>query len=394
MHHDRTATFQVTHSVLKQLVPRLIGPSGSNIQRIEQSTGARITFPPRNSRWDGDPYTIATIRGTSEQIFAAQMQMFKHLSMYCNTPPTASFWVVPSDCIPSIVGRGGSLVQKVQNEFGVHIAIPTLPQALSSRIVMLTGDPYAVQAVYLWLQYKTGGRVGPTQEPPDEDGFYHTMRTVAQSFFAKRFAQLTHTAQCAALPHSMMPPLPAPLPPLPLPPPPSALPPPLPEEGYTVIDLCLLVPEAFGTTFVGHGGSNARWLEHQTGVSIEVSRSSGGHPEEAVVVTGTLQQQQDALRIIVSQLVNHYASHNPSTFVEEVTLRLLIPKQCIGRLIGSRGKTIKGMQQQSGATLSFPKPQAQSGTEVILTVRGTQDQLQWALKLILEVLHPALGRLE
>ncbi|KAL9716162.1 RNA binding protein, heterogenous nuclear RNP-K like protein [Leucoagaricus gongylophorus] len=176
-------------------------------------------------------------------------------------------------------------------------------------------------------------------------------------------------------------------------PPPSRSPSqsPLPQDFLT---LRALVSTKDAGVIIGKGGKHVAELRDQTGVKAGVSKVIPGVHERVLTITGVVKSVAFAVVLALRQLV---AANPPSSMASSPSssLRLLIPHNLMGTLIGRGGATIKTIQDNSGARMVASKEMLPQSTERIVEVQGSPDAIGRAIedigKCLLEDWERGLG---
>eukprot|EP00744_Colponema_vietnamica_P000140 GILI01000266.1.p2 GENE.GILI01000266.1~~GILI01000266.1.p2 ORF type:complete len:385 (+),score=144.43 GILI01000266.1:104-1156(+) len=128
------------------------------------------------------------------------------------------------------------------------------------------------------------------------------------------------------------------------------------------IVLKLLVPNAFAGAIIGKQGANIKQLREESSAKVQIQESVPGHFERLVTVSGNYTDVQGAVSFVfdkvqeglspetLSSLSNQSNSANP-----EVQVKVLVPYNQIGSVIGKSGSVIKQIREESGTRIRISK---------------------------------------
>lgn len=127
---------------------------------------------------------------------------------------------------------------------------------------------------------------------------------------------------------------------------------------------------------IGPRGSTIRWLQDESGASIDVEREGG--PQTKITIKGD-STQVEAARKLLDELLN------PPT--ETFTF----PSRKLPKLIGTQGSTIKGIQENTGAWIKAGDSQYEkgSGHGAEVTISGDAAAVAEATALVKAIVFPA-----
>jgi heterogeneous nuclear rnp K-like protein 2 len=139
---------------------------------------------------------------------------------------------------------------------------------------------------------------------------------------------------------------------------------------------------------IGKAGKNVADVREETGVKAGVSKVVPGVYERVLSITGALESVSKAYAIVAKHLLDNPLSthnshfHNPSNMSDHTTLRLLVPHQLMGSIIGKAGTKIREIQEQSGCKIIISKEMLPQSTERIIEIFGLVDSIQSAVQYI------------
>ena len=123
------------------------------------------------------------------------------------------------------------------------------------------------------------------------------------------------------------------------------------------------------------GGTNITDYQLQSGAKIALSRAHEVFPgtnDRVLAVTGELEKVVFAVRTIYSNRRPGPEDEEAEDELDEVSLRLVLPRQVCGAVIGKSGATIREIVENTNASLKM-SPQETS----ILVSRPLQASLFW-----------------
>ncbi|RHY05994.1 hypothetical protein DYB28_000107 [Aphanomyces astaci] len=143
------------------------------------------------------------------------------------------------------------------------------------------------------------------------------------------------------------------------------------EENTT---LNIPVPKTLVGLIIGKGGETIRELQGKSGCHIQVARENEVNPdqvERTVMCSGTPAQLEMAKQLITDLLGDRL--HGGGGHGGE-TMKMPVPNDKVGLIIGRQGTTVKGVQQRSGASIVIP-PAADVDNPTIRTlmISGSHD---------------------
>lgn len=125
-HKSEHAEVQIT----QDLIGRIIGAKGANIRKLGDESGARIDIDKVNMK--------VLIRGKEDQVQKAKAMIEEIVK---DEAARRTQFVVPEEACPSIIGKGGETIRKIQGDTGTRLDI----DRQTSRVT-ITGKPEDVIA--------------------------------------------------------------------------------------------------------------------------------------------------------------------------------------------------------------------------------------------------------
>ncbi|XP_026728273.1 far upstream element-binding protein 3 isoform X2 [Trichoplusia ni] len=210
-------------------------------------------------------------------------------------------------------------------------------------------------------------------------------------------------------------------------PPASAAPPPPPNAGAgslmpdQTLNEYIRVPDKMVGLIIGRGGEQITRLQAESGCKIQMAPDSGGQPDRLCTLTGSREAILRA-KELVNQIVNHRGRENAPQHGEGAGAgggpgmppppprgaqgsmagnlpigradwvqncdqeEIMLPGPKVGLIIGKNGKTIKQLQEQSGAKMVVIQDGPNTEYEKPLRISGDPAKVEHAKQLVYELL--------
>lgn len=206
----------------------------------------------------------------------------------------------------------------------------------------------------------------------------------------------------------------------PAPPPPSGPPNMMPDQ---TLNEYIRVPDKMVGLIIGRGGEQITRLQAESGCKIQMAPDSGGQPDRLCTLTGSREAIQRA-KELVNQIVNHRGRENAPQHQDSpgggngggngggggggpgpglgmpqmprgggggggggsITEEIILPGPKVGLIIGKNGKTIKQLQEQSGAKMVVIQDGPNTEYEKPLRISGDPSKVEHAKQLVYELL--------
>ncbi|KAJ8710124.1 hypothetical protein PYW07_009490 [Mythimna separata] len=205
------------------------------------------------------------------------------------------------------------------------------------------------------------------------------------------------------------------------PPPPSAPAGLMPDQ---TLNEYIRVPDKMVGLIIGRGGEQITRLQAESGCKIQMAPDSGGQPDRLCTLTGSREAISRA-KELVNQIVNHRGRENApqhpdgqggnggggggmppmprggggggalagnlpigrSDWVQNCDQEeIMLPGPKVGLIIGKNGKTIKQLQEQSGAKMVVIQDGPNTEYEKPLRISGDPAKVEHAKQLVYELL--------
>lgn len=144
------------------------------------------------------------------------------------------------------------------------------------------------------------------------------------------------------------------------------------------------VPPAYIGLVIGKGGESVRRIQDQTGARIQFdSNRTDSHGNKICCISGPPDCVRRAEDMIQEIIDNSAAQRGARGFMSGDEVRMAVPSNRCGAVIGRGGETIRVIKQQSGCDIEQDK-KASTQDERVFIIRGTPDRIEVAKKLINE----------
>ncbi|CAM9807050.1 unnamed protein product, partial [Chrysoparadoxa australica] len=161
----------------------------------------------------------------------------------------------------------------------------------------------------------------------------------------------------------------------------------IPSIGRPHVALKFLIPKSTVGTLIGRAGRAITDIQSRTRTKIQLSQNNvtGYYPgtsDRIALLRGEKENVIQAVRAIVEKILPGLTYQPGSSHV--IWLILVLPATLTGRLIGTKGQTIKNIMAHSGARIDLEKSEATLvAAERICTVMGPKDCILLAVAAVL-----------
>ncbi|CAH0717807.1 unnamed protein product, partial [Brenthis ino] len=236
-----------------------------------------------------------------------------------------------------------------------------------------------------------GGSKRPLEEGPEPSA--KKLAPIESSYPPQQPPQQAMSATPARISNASAPPAP-----------PAAPPNMMPDQA---INEYIRVPDKMVGLIIGRGGEQITRLQAESGCKIQMAPDSGGQPDRLCTLTGSREAITRA-RELVNQIVNHRGRENAPQHQDNpgggggggggggmppmnrsgmsITEQIMLPGPKVGLIIGKNGKTIKQLQEQSGAKMVVIQDGPNTEYEKPLRISGDQSKVEHAKQLVYELL--------
>ncbi|XP_013419646.1 uncharacterized protein LOC106180249 [Lingula anatina] len=144
----------------------------------------------------------------------------------------------------------------------------------------------------------------------------------------------------------------------------------------TVIEV--KVPREAVAAVIGRQGAQIKEVQEKSGTRINFKDDVGPteNAERIAIVRGSPENAQLA-ELMIRKLI----AAQPVQLVEE----MYVPQKAVGRIIGRRGETVRGISRTSKAKIDVERESSRDQSEVrLITIKGSLEQIKYAKSLIQE----------
>ena len=145
------------------------------------------------------------------------------------------------------------------------------------------------------------------------------------------------------------------------------------------------VPPNFIGLVIGKGGESIKRIQQESGTKIQFDTSkTDSNGNKICSISGPpecVARAQD----MIQDIIDNAAAHRSGKFMGGEEIRMPVPSNRCGAVIGRGGETIRVIKQQSGCDIELDKmSKAMGGDEKIFIIRGPPDRIPLAKQLINE----------
>lgn len=126
-------------------------------------------------------------------------------------------------------------------------------------------------------------------------------------------------------------------------------------------------------SIIGLKGENIKNLRNESGARINIS--DGSNYERIVTVRGSTSQVVKAVYLTTLKFETDHLSSNVYDGEEGVSLRLIVPNNNCGSLIGRNGSNIKELREKTGAKIQVANMLLPKSTEREVSLSGPNDKV-------------------
>ena len=131
----------------------------------------------------------------------------------------------------------------------------------------------------------------------------------------------------------------------------------LPSDG-SATSRTVQVPNDMVGKIIGKGGATIRQLQDLSGAHVDVAKQPlVGEATRRVTLTGSPEQVEKCNNLIQMKLSGEQLPgvQGQAAVMGESEMRVYIPNDMVGKVIGKGGETIRSLQDQSGAHMDVAK---------------------------------------
>lgn len=149
------------------------------------------------------------------------------------------------------------------------------------------------------------------------------------------------------------------------------------DPTYVCFRMLCLAKEA--GLIVGKRGETINHIKSASGARLQVSENIKDVVERVVFVKGSAENVAKAFGLIVRAIVGEEEDRPSSAESHPYDLRLLVPNNAIGYVIGKQGSRFREIEEDSAAVLSAESKMMPFSTDRCLTIRGVADAVHIAV---------------
>ena len=137
---------------------------------------------------------------------------------------------------------------------------------------------------------------------------------------------------------------------------------------------------------IGKGGENIKRISQETGAKLQVDTTkTDGQGNKICQITGTNMMSLNMAADMVKQILDNAANGRFGGFTRQEELRVQVPINKTGLVIGKGGETVKALKQQCGCSIELDK-----NSKGIFIIRGPPERVPYAQQLISEKVQSPL----
>lgn len=159
----------------------------------------------------------------------------------------------------------------------------------------------------------------------------------------------------------------------------------LPTDGSATSKI-VHVPNDMVGKIIGKGGATIRQLQDLSGAHVDVAKAPlGNEPTRRVTLTGSYEQVEKCNEYIEMKLAGQslpgatggMGAPGMAPIMSDSEMRVQIPNDMVGKVIGKGGETIRSIQDQSGAHMDIAKECAPGMSTREVTIKGSPAQMAY-----------------
>lgn len=366
----------VIHKIAVNNIGRLIGKGGETINRLRDESGAEIDIPERGSG------KSVTVKGTAEAVASALALIKEEIGDDVSEKPAFSSTIRVNN-VGRLIGKGGETIRRL-SEGGAKIDTPKQRKAVGN-VVKVSGPTQEIVEQTIAAIKEVIGDDDATPKVFKSITIQSTQRSLIIGRGGETIRKLTEdsgaridlvkdTGECKVSGSSTA--VEAAL---------KAIRAILKKDADTVNETFACESNRFGL-IIGRGGETIRALQDEFKVTINTDDKN-----DQIRVRGSKKGVKDAIKKMQGILAKQKEAGPFGPLPEGAESEIIeIADNLKGRIIGSRGATIKKLQADSGAKIDF----ARKGSDAGCRISGTAEQIAAAKKAIDEIKEKAKAQEE
>lgn len=139
---------------------------------------------------------------------------------------------------------------------------------------------------------------------------------------------------------------------------------------------------------IGRGGKNVSDIRELSNARVTISEIVPGAYERILTVSGPVNAVAKAYSLVGEKILSEHTQPEESNADGEqiLTIKLLVPDNKMGTLIGKGGVVIKSIQDESGSRLNASEEPLPMSSERTISIQGTPTAVQHAIQRIAKIL--------
>lgn len=150
------------------------------------------------------------------------------------------------------------------------------------------------------------------------------------------------------------------------------------NDDPTYVHFRMLCQVKEAALVVGKGGEKINHIKETSSTRINVSENIRGITERVIHVRGSAENVAKAFGLMTRAILDEEEGVPSSVESKQFTLRLLVPHQVIGYVIGKQGVRFREIEDNSAAKLSASAHSMPFSTDRCLTIAGVADSIHIA----------------
>eukprot|EP00435_Cladocopium_sp_Y103_P058132 s642_g20.t1 len=338
---------QIHMVIPSKFVGCILGKEGSQIKQLLSDTGCTHLAVSKKEPYGDADRRVIMVGGYPECAKAqeAVWQIYSENAQQAGAEASlACIMMVPSEKAGAVIGKEGSNLKQMREKFGLKVLL-SKEQVEGFRPCTMSG---ANLEMLLEAEKQILEQISAGTENSAGNGIKRPLEGLVPATAA--YTQSAYAADPEAKRHKAMP---------------------LEQQ------IKLLVPAKCAGAIIGKQGSTLTQIRESTGARVEVQTAAQTPPEFAnarvVIIRGDFDVRQAALIKVLSAAFEETQA-NPE-------LKMMVPKQVVGALIGKQGSNLKAIRENSGINVQVHKQELHG--ERLVEAQGPLDGILHAASLVM-----------
>lgn len=387
----KKGTTTISLVVPNELAGAIIGPRGTTLTSIRDTTGCRVsvetTPTPEHER-------LAQVTAPSVEVMHSGMEAVLDALQSAPSPATGISLLVEPASVGALIGKGGVIINDMRSSSGANIIVQddTIRVLHTYARCDIQGEPTAIRsAVRLVSQrlFEHYSREGAPDQPDARALLLQAGQSMASAHSAAMMHPALHYHQPGAAGYGLPPPMP--MPPYGMPMPstmllaPPANPAPAPSKGNHGLEM--VVPKQFLGNIIGKGGKYINQVRGIYQVDVVVDDKvplTYGHTNQPAAKI-TVMGPRDAVWLAAAKCVQNL---NVGTNAQEadqpaIMETMYIEHALVPKVIGKGGSRINLIRTSSKCKIVISQPNGGSdGSPATCTLEGKPREIAGARMLL------------